>query len=311
MGAGEVTLLLFFVMFFLPYMISYWNVESRLAGDIASLTWRLILFKDGTFEFRLTLSFVAYLPYIFLKYLFLFQFFRYYKGSIPEKHVWVVGLLSELQGFLMLGLPKVFEVLLGVRAWTASTWSIPLPISLVTAILLMKLAPRPGSKPMWIDKEEKKSWWKSQRKGEDTSQEPTTPSFRSRIEMIMTNLKDHPIISVIIIGLFIVYLPFVYQTHLNMVAAKVNTIAGMHMWRFTGCSLFPIPVDYSWFGVAAGTAYTQLTPIEGFIYTFFYPSLFARVMWSVMWLTFGILYIINPLLKSKDKREKDGAQGEI
>ena len=312
MSAGEVTLLLFFVIFFLPYMISYWNVEHSLAGAIASLMWRVLFFKDGIIEFRLELSFIAYLPYIFLKYLFLFQFFRYYKGSIPEKHVWIVGLLSEIQWFLMLGLPKVFEVLLGLHAWTSFTWSIPIPIALMTSILLMKLAPRPGSEPMWIDKEkEERSWWKSQSKADDTPQEPTIPSFRDRIDLIIANLKDHPITSVIIIGLFIVYLPFVYQIHLDMVAAKVNTIAGMYMWRYTGCALFPIPVDYSWFGVVAGSAYTQLSPIEGFIYTFFYTSPFARVMWSVMWLTFGIIYIINPLLKSSDDKMKNGAQGEI
>ena len=303
MGAGAATLLLFFVMFFLPYRIGFWNVGSRIAGDIATLSWRILFFKDGTIEFRQTLSFIAYLHLIFLKYLFLFQFFRYYKGSIPEKHVWVVGLLSELQWFLMLELPKIFELLKGARAWTEVSGYIPIPKSLVTANLLMKLAPRLGSKPMWIDKEEEeKSWWKSQRKAEDTSQEPTAQSFRSRVELIIANLREHPVVSLIIIGLFIVYLPFVYQIHLNMVAAKVNTIAGMLMWRYTGCSLFPIPVDYSWFGVIAGSAYTQISPIEGFIYTYFIPSIFARVMWSVMWLTFGVIYLISPLLKSKDKQ---------
>ncbi|TFH04529.1 MAG: hypothetical protein E4H14_14530 [Candidatus Thorarchaeota archaeon] len=311
MGAGEITLLLLFVMFFLPYLIDYRGVGSRLIAGLSSLTWRFLFFNDGTIEFRLELHFVANLPYIFLKYLFLFQFYRFYKGSTTEKYVLIVGLLSELQWFLMLGLPKVLEVLLGLRAWTSITSYIPIPISLVTAILLMILAPRPGSEPMWIDKEEKKSWWKSRIDAEDTSQEPTTHSFRSRIELISANLRNHPITSMIIIGLFIVYLPFVYQIHLDMIAAKVNTIAGMYMWRYTGCSLFPIPVDYSWFGVVAGSAYTQLSPIEGFIYTYFYLSLFARVIWSVMWLTFGIIYIINPLLKSSDDKMKNGAQGEI
>jgi hypothetical protein len=154
---------------------------------------------------------------------------------------------------------------------------------------------------MWIDKEkEERSWWKSQSKAKDTPQEPTILSFRDRIDLIIANLKDHPITSVIIIGLFIVYLPFVYQIHLDMVAAKVNTIAGMYLWRYTGCSLFPIPVDYSWLGVAAGASYAQISPIEGFIYTYFYPSLFARVMWSVMWLTLGIIYLIWPLLSFKE-----------
>ena len=295
-AAGEATALLFFVMFFLPFMIEFRGAGSHLASSISSLTWRLLFFNDGIIEFRLELTWLANLPYIFLKYLFLFQFYRFYKGSIPEKHVWVVGLLSELQWFLMLGLPKVFEVLLGLRVWTAISWYVPIPITLITSILLMKLAPRPGSEPMWIDKEEDEpSWLKS---------EEGIHSLRSRIELILTNLKTHPIRSVAIIGLFIVYLPIVYQVHLNAVAARVSASAGMYYWNFTGCSLFPIPIDYSWFFVEPWTALMQLSPMDTFIYRYFYPSQIARVMWSIMWLTFGVLYIISPLLKSKDKGKK-------
>ena len=292
-AAGEATALLFFVMFFLPFMIEFRGSGSHLASSISSLTWRLLFFNDGIIEFRLELTWLANLPYVFLKYLFLFQFYRFYKGSIPERHVWVVGLLSELQWFLMLGLPNVFEALLGLRVWTAFSWYIPIPIALITSLLLMKLAPRPGSEPMWIDKEEGElSWVKS---------EEEIQSFRSRIELIVTFLKAHPIRSVVIIGLFIVYLPIVYQVQLNAVAARVSPSAGMYYWHSTGCSLFPIPIDYSWFFVEPWTALMQLSPMDTFIYRYFYPSLIARVMWSIMWLTFGLLYIISPLLKSKDK----------
>jgi len=288
--AGEATALLFFVMFFLPFMIEFRGAGSHLASSISSLTWRLLFFNDGIIEFRLELTWLANLPYVFLKYLFLFQFYRFYKGSIPERHVWVVGLLSELQWFLMLGLPNVFEALLGLRVWTAFSWYIPLPISLITALLLMKLAPRPGTEPMWIDKEEgEPSWVKS---------EEEMPVLRSRIEAILTNLKTHPIRSIIIIALFIVYLPIVYQMHLDAVAARVSPSAGMYYWNFTGCSLFPIPIDYSWFFIEPWHASVQLSPMDTFIYRYFYPSLFARVMWSIMWLTFGILDIVSPLLKS-------------
>jgi len=289
--AAEATALLFFAMFFLPFMITFRGTGSRITNDIASLVWRFIFFNDGIIELRLELTWLANLPYIFLKYLFLFQFYRFYKGSIPEKHVWVVGLLSELQWFLMLGLPNVFEALLGLRVWTAFSWYIPIPIALITSILLMKLAPRPGSEPMWIDKEEDEPSWVKSEEG--------IPTFRSRIEAILANLKDHPIRSVIIIGLFIVYLPIVYQIHLDAVAARVSPSAGIYYWNFTGCSLFPIPLDYSWFFVEPWPASAHLSLMDSFIYRYFYPSLFARVMWSVMWLTFGILYIVSPLLKSK------------
>jgi len=291
--AGEATPLLFFVMFFLPFMITFRGAGSRVTNDIASLVWGLIFFNDGIIEFRLELTWLGGLPYIFLKYLFLFEFYRFYKGSTTARHVWIVGLLSELQSFFMFSFQYVIEALMGLRAWTAVYWIIPIPIALITSILLMKLAPRPGSEPMWIDEaEDELSWLKS---------DEDIPSLRSRIESILTNLKAHPIRSVIIIGLFIVYLPIVYQMHLNAVAARVSPSAGMYYWNFTGCSLFPIPIDYSWFFVEPGPAFMQLSPMDTFIYTYFYPSLFARVMWSVMWLTFGIIYIISPSLKSKPK----------
>jgi len=114
---------------------------------------------------------------------------------------------------------------------------------------------------------------------------------------IMANLKAHPTRSAIIIGLFIVYLPIVYQIHLNMVAEAVVTTAGGYFWYHGGLSLFPIPFDGSWFG-AVTFPILRLTPMDAYVYSHIYPSIIPRVMWSVMWLTIGIVYIIWPLLKS-------------
>ena len=122
--------------------------------------------------------------------------------------------------------------------------------------------------------------------------------FNDKSAQIVANLKAHPIRSAIIIGLFIVYLPIVYQIHLNMVAAEVITTAGGYYWPYGLYHLFPIPYDPLWSGGPFLFVQWPLSPIDVYIYTHFYPSIAPRVMWSVMWLTFGIIYIISPLLKS-------------
>ena len=126
-------------------------------------------------------------------------------------------------------------------------------------------------------------------------------SVNGKGAQIVANLRAHPIRSGIIIGLFIVYLPIVYQIHLNLVAEAVVTTAGGYYWMVSGYSLFPLPIDGGWFGSGYLMVVTPLSPMDAYIYSHIYPSIIPRVMWSIMWLTFGILYIISPLLKSSKR----------
>lgn len=122
--------------------------------------------------------------------------------------------------------------------------------------------------------------------------------FNDKGAQIMANLRDHPIISAVVIGLFIVYLPIVYQIHLNLIAVHVGTNAGGYFWGNQQYQLFPLPIDVTWISMGYTQAIAPLSPMEEYIYTHFYPSIAPRVMWSVMWLTIGIVYIIWPLLES-------------
>jgi len=253
----------------------------------------------GFFPLNPTILFITF-PIWFLNIIFAAQVIRYHTENIPRRNVMIVGYLSLIPPTI-LGLYGSIYVIY----WSIFAYVGPIPIQFIVGYALVRLSHRlkteTESEKEWIDEEkEERSLWKSQKDGDDTSQKPTAPSFRSRMERIIANLKGHPVRSVIIIGLFIVYLPIVYQIHLNMVAAKVSVSAGMYYWRFTGCSFFPIPIDYAWLGVVPEAAYMQLAPFDVFIYTRFYPSIIPRVMWSVLWLTLGIVYIINPLLKSRD-----------
>lgn len=260
-------------------------------------SWGLGVKAYGLYPLNPTILFITF-PIWFLTILFAAQVIRYHTEDIPRRNVMIVGYLSLIPPTILGLYNSIF-----VAQWSIFAYVGPIPIQFIVGYALVrfshKLKTKIESDQEWVDEEkEEKSLWKSQNDAKDTSQKPVTPSFRSRIELIMANLKNHPIRSVIIIGLFIVYLPIIYQIHLNMVAAKVSVSAGMYFWNFTGCSFFPIPIDSTWLGVVTEPAYMQLTPFDVFIYTFFYPSLLARVMWSVMWLTFGLIYIISPLLKS-------------
>ena len=214
-----------------------------------------------------------------------------------------------LVGYLSLIPPTILGLYdsIYVIQWSIFAYVGPIPIQFIVGYALVRFSHRlkteVESDQDWVDeKKEQRSLWKSQNDVEDTSQEPAVSSFRSGRELIIANLKDHPIRSLIIISLFIVYLPIIYQIHLNLVAVKVSASAGMYYWRSTGCSFFPIPIDYAWLGVVPEAAYQQLAPFDVFIYTRFYPSIIPRVMWSVLWPTLGIIYIINPLLKSREDR---------
>jgi hypothetical protein len=262
-------------------------------------SWGLGVKEYGLFPLNPTILSITF-PIWFLTILFAAQVIRYHTDDIPRRNVMLVGYLSLIPPTILGLYGSIFVI-----QWSIFTYVGPIPIQFIVGYALVRFSHRlkteTESNQERIDEEKKeKSWWKSQNDAEDTSQETIIPSFRSRMELIIANLKDHPVRSVIIIGLFIVYLPIVYQIHLNMVATKVSVSGSMYFWRFTGCSFFPIPVDYAWLGVVTDAAYIQLAPFDVFIYTRFYPSIAPRVMWSILWLTLGIIYIISPLLKSRD-----------
>ena len=127
----------------------------------------------------------------------------------------------------------------------------------------------------------------------------------SRRALVFSHLDAHPVWSGIVIALFIVYLPIVYQIHLNLVAARVGVWAGHYSWATMGYSLFPFPFDFKWLGSGVAPAITPLSPIEVYIYTAIYPSIAPRVMWSVLWLAIGITYIIWPLLSSSKTKDAE------
>lgn len=125
----------------------------------------------------------------------------------------------------------------------------------------------------------------------------------SRRARVLAHLRTHPILSWTFIGVFIVYLPFLYQISLNLVAANVMLCGGRLCWATSGFWLFPFPFDAKWVGSPVLMMIVPLSPADVYIYTSFCPSIAPRVMWSVLSLTIGFTYIIWPLLSSP--RTKD------
>ena len=159
LASGEVTLLLVLVMFLLPYMITYHSLGSYVISEIRALTWEFVIYSDGTLDFFSSLDNMINLPYVGFKYLFLFLIYRYYRGLTTKKRVLLVGILSELQGFLFFGTGHVIAAIIGTISWIDVYWMIPTPFALVTCIMLLILAPRSEPKITWIEQDEEKSWW--------------------------------------------------------------------------------------------------------------------------------------------------------
>lgn len=75
------------------------------------------------------------------------------------KRVLIVGILSELQGFIFFGTGHIIAAIIGTISWAEVFWRIPTPFAFVTCIILLILVPRSESKITWIEKVEENSWW--------------------------------------------------------------------------------------------------------------------------------------------------------
>lgn len=155
----DVTLFLLFVVLFIPAVIYNQHSASRMLFGIQSLMWQVEFYRNGSIVLRLDPNFL--LIWFYLKYLLVFQFYRYYRRFTTRKRVLIFALLSELQMVIMVDIPRLVDVILGSYSWTATNWFFPLPITLVACLIFMALIPRPESEPMWIGDTEDESWWET------------------------------------------------------------------------------------------------------------------------------------------------------
>jgi len=128
-------------------------------------------------------------------------------------------------------------------------------------------------------------------------------SKQSRLSILISSHKTHWKRSTIVIVLFIIYLPIVYQIHLDIIAAIVvddYSPPGLY-WMTSGYTLFPIPFNVQWIGSFVFMVVTPLSPLDVWAYYNFVPNIPLRVVWSLTWLAIGLVYLIWPLLGKSER----------
>ena len=127
-----------------------------------------------------------------------------------------------------------------------------------------------------------------------------------KIRRLIDYHKMHPLRTIAVVVLFIVYLPIVYQIHLDILASWVIVRADMGYpglwWSSSGYSLFHIPFNLQWIGSGVFPMFTPLSPIEVWAYYNFVPNVARRFIWSLISSIIGLAYIIWPLL-ARPKKE--------
>ena len=114
--------------------------------------------------------------------------------------------------------------------------------------------------------------------------------------------KTTPRTSILVLVVFVIYLPFVYQIHLDILAQLVIYDA---LWPSQGLYLFPIPINMRWFPFTAYTLMYVTPPLsigDRLIYDYFIPNVGLRLLWSALWLLLGLAYIFRPIFPSLRSR---------
>lgn len=126
--------------------------ENRVGFNLSTLMWQVLFFREGYIELRLTPLAIAALQYIFLKYLLVFQIYRYGKGLTTRRRIYILAIMSELQWPLMWELLLVLE---GVNILNYPAFLIPIPLALLVCVAIMKPPPKRESEQMWLETDAK------------------------------------------------------------------------------------------------------------------------------------------------------------
>ncbi|MFX0108586.1 MAG: hypothetical protein ACFE7R_09900 [Candidatus Hodarchaeota archaeon] len=162
-----ITVILLLLAMFGPMAL---NIYPRVGNDpifyLAGMSWMIIALTitDSFFGFML---FLQSIPFAFLRLVFVYQIYRYYRRKSSRKRTIIVGVLSEIQitiiGIIILPLTLVYPFL-------AIMIPVPIPLLLLTALGIMRYVPVPGPPDGWSDLEEKQEWWNTEAKSSSGGQ---------------------------------------------------------------------------------------------------------------------------------------------
>jgi uncharacterized paraquat-inducible protein A len=148
---GEVTFLILLAVLFLPSFLYVHRSTSIIDYQIVALVWQVVFYRDGMIVFRTEMMAIIFMLYLFLKYLLVFQIYRYCRGRTTRNRTFILAVLSELQWPIM---AEIFLIALNIPIWDIHVLHIPIPIVLVICAVLLKIIPRPDLKQLWIEKDE-------------------------------------------------------------------------------------------------------------------------------------------------------------
>ena len=135
-------------------------------------------------------------------------------------------------------------------------------------------------------------------------------SSTGRLVILIAKHKTTPIRSILVLVVFVIYLPFVYQIHLDFLAQHI--IEGV-LWPGPGCHLFPIPFCITWIPFVAVTLMHSTPPLSAgdrFIYDYFIPNVGLRLLWSALWLLLGLVYMFRPIFPSLRSRDSKSSPAD-
>jgi hypothetical protein len=138
---------------------AYLNVYPQLGFYpeimVFAMSWQISGNNLTIFMFDPASLLLAFLL-MFLKFVFIYQLFKYYYHATTKSRVVTVGIISELQ-LTLFGLVMVpFTI---NTPGLAVMLSIPLPLLLLTGLLVLKLIPAPPLLGDWEELEKPKEWW--------------------------------------------------------------------------------------------------------------------------------------------------------
>jgi hypothetical protein len=113
---------------------------------------------------------IASLPYTFLKPVFLFMFYRLYKGRTTRRRTIFVGLLSELQVAVPSYLSYIITISMYPPGWFSFPIVYPIPLVFIIGLVALKLSPPPEDQS-WIQESEPSYWWKETEKHPEPEKE--------------------------------------------------------------------------------------------------------------------------------------------
>ncbi|MDH4214056.1 MAG: hypothetical protein OEV85_09060 [Candidatus Thorarchaeota archaeon] len=122
---------------------------------IFAMSWQISDSTPNIFMFGPEFLLIAFL-FLFMKFVFIYQLFKYYYHMTTKNRVIIVGIISEFQ-LTLIGL-AIIPLAFGTPS-LAVMFSLPIPVLLLTGLLMLKFIPAPPLLGGWEELEKPKEWW--------------------------------------------------------------------------------------------------------------------------------------------------------